>query len=256
MNMNKILQVSTFAGKIMLESGAETYRVEETICRICSSFGVETTDSFVTPTGIMVSISSQNETRSLIKRVTSRGVDLNKVDQINNLSRVVQNTPTDIDEFYEELKKVNEGDRYSLTITLIFSAICAGIFSMLFGGDIKDLLSSAVIAFIMKLMNMKFEELSLNEFFINCMSSALATTLAILLFNLGIASNVDKTVIGSIMLLVPGLAITNAIRDTIAGDYLAGITRASEAFLIAISIAMGTGAILSLWINTLGGSTI
>lgn len=256
MNMNKILQVATFAGKIMLESGAETYRVEETICRICSSFGVETTDSFVTPTGIMVSISSNHETRSIIKRVTSRGVDLNKVDKINNLSRVVQTTPNDIDEFYEELKKVNEGDRYSLTITLIFSAICAGIFSMLFGGDIKDLLSSALIGFIIKLMSIKFEELSLNEFFINSISSALATTLAILLFSLGMASNVDKTVIGSIMLLVPGLAITNAIRDTISGDYLAGITRAAEATLIAISIAIGTGAVLSFWINTLGGSTI
>lgn len=256
MNMNKILQVATFAGKIMLESGAETYRVEETICRICSSYGVETTDSFVTPTGIMVSISNNDETRSLIKRVISRGVDLNKVDQINNLSRTVQSTPTDINEFYEQLKKVNEGDRYSLTITLIFSAICAGIFSMLFGGDLKDLLSSALIGFIIKLMNTKFEELSINEFFINAISSALATTLAILLFSLGLASNVDKTVIGSIMLLVPGLAITNAIRDTIAGDYLAGITRAAEATLIAISIAIGTGAILSVWINTLGGTVI
>jgi uncharacterized membrane protein YjjP (DUF1212 family) len=254
--MNKILQVATFAGKIMLESGAETYRVEETICRICSSYGMETTDSFVTPTGIMVSISNNDETRSLIKRVISRGVDLNKVDQINNLSRSVQSTPTDINEFYEQLKKVNEGDRYSLTITLIFSAICAGIFSMLFGGDLKDLLSSALIGFIIKLMNTKFEELSINEFFINAISSALATTLAILLFSLGLASNVDKTVIGSIMLLVPGLAITNAIRDTIAGDYLAGITRAAEATLIAISIAIGTGAVLSIWINTLGGLAI
>lgn len=256
MNMNKILHVATFAGKIMLESGAETYRVEETICRICTSFGVEMTDSFVTPTGIMVSISNNKETLSLIKRVTSRGVDLNKVDQINNLSRVVQSTSTDINEFHEQLKAVNDGDRYSLTITLIFSAICAGIFSMLFGGDIKDLLSSALISGIMKLMNAKFELLSLNEFFINSISSALATTLAILLFSLGIASNVDKTVIGSIMLLVPGLAITNAIRDTIAGDYLAGIIRAAEAALIAVSIAVGTGAILSIWINTLGGSTI
>lgn len=256
MNLNKILQVATFAGKIMLESGAETYRVEETICRICLSYGVETTDSFVTPTGIMVSISNNTETRSLIKRVTSRGVDLNKVAQVNNLSRFVQNNTTDINELHEELKKINDGDRYSLTITLIFSAICAGIFSMLFGGDIKDLVSSAAIAFLMKLMGTKFEELSFNEFFINSMSSALATALAILMFSLGMASNVDKTVMGSIMLLVPGLAITNAIRDTIAGDYLAGITRASEATLIAISIAVGTGGVLSIWINTLGGSTI
>ena len=55
------------------------------------------------------------------------------------------------------------------------------------------------------------------------------------------------------MLLVPGLAITNAIRDTMSGDLVSGLTRAAEAFLIAISIATGTGAILSFWISNFGG---
>lgn len=256
MDMNKILHVATFAGRIMLESGAETYRVEETICRICTSYGIEITDSFVTPTGIMVSISNNKETLSLIKRVNARDVDLNKVDQINNLSRVIQGTHIEINDFNEQLKEINVGDKYSLPVILIFAGICAGIFSTLFGGDVKDLISAGLIGGIMKLMYRKFELLALNEFFINSISSALATTLAILMFTLGMASNVDKTVIGSIMLLVPGLSITNAIRDIIAGDYLAGLIRASQAVLIAVSIAVGTGAILSIWINMLGGSTI
>lgn len=56
------------------------------------------------------------------------------------------------------------------------------------------------------------------------------------------------------MLLVPGIIITNAVRDIIAGDYLAGITRGSEAFLIAVAIAVGTGVVISLWIKVLGGT--
>ncbi|MDS0526364.1 threonine/serine exporter family protein [Clostridium sp. SHJSY1] len=255
MDLNKLLKVATFAGKIMLESGAETYRVEETICRICLSFGVETADSFVTPTGIMVSISNNNETLSLIKRVTSRGVDLNKIDLINNLSRSLQKN-TNLDDFYNSLLKVNAGDRYSTTTTLIFSAIAAGAFSYLFGGDIKDLISATLVGLIVKIITNEFEKLSVNEFFINSIGGGISAFFAIILFSLGIASHIDKTIIGAIMLLVPGLIITNAIRDTIAGDYLSGITKASEAFLIAISIAVGTGAILSFWINTLGGSTI
>jgi uncharacterized membrane protein YjjP (DUF1212 family) len=256
MDLNKLLKVATFAGKIMLESGAETYRVEETICRICLSFGVETADSFVTPTGIMVSISSNNETLSLIKRVTSRGVDLNKIDKVNNLSRLLQDnkTNTSIKEFYESLLEINQGDRYSVTTTLIFSSIAAGAFSYLFGGNVKDLISATLVGLVIKIITNKFEKLAINEFFINSIGGGMAALLAIILFSLGLASNIDKTIIGAIMLLVPGLAITNAIRDTIAGDYLAGITKASEAFLIAISIAVGTGAVLSFWINTLGGS--
>ena len=59
----------------------------------------------------------------------------------------------------------------------------------------------------------------------------------------------NQTIIGAIMLLVPGLAITNAIRDTMSGDLLSGVTRASEAFLVAV----GTGAVLSFWMTNIGG---
>lgn len=256
MNMNKLLQVSTFAGKIMLESGGETYRVEETICRICSSFGATVADSFVTPTGMMVSISHNDQTYSLIKRVTSRSVDLNKVDKINDLSRRLQNENINIDEFNEMLKKINEGERYSITTTLIYSALAAGSFAILFGGNFKDLIAATIIGFFLKLLLIQFQKLSINEFFINCIGGAFTAVLTLILFTLGIASNIDKTIIGAIMLLVPGLAITNAIRDTIAGDFLAGLTKASEAFLVAVSIAVGTGAVLSFWINTLGGKMI
>lgn len=256
MDMNKLLHVATFAGKIMLQSGGETYRVEETICRICSSYGADEADSFVTPTGIMVSIFHQNETYSLVKRVTSRGVDLNKVDKINDLSRRLQKEKMSLDEFNDELNLINNDDRYSLPLTLAVSALSAGTFSILFGGNFKDLIAATIIGFIIKVLAIKFQRLAINEFFINSICAGVAAALAIFLSSIGIASNIDKTIIGSIMLLVPGLAITNAIRDTIAGDFLAGITKAAEAFLIAVSIAVGTGAVLSFWINTIGGTVV
>ena len=254
MDMNKLLHVATFAGKIMLESGGETYRVEETICRICSCFGAEVSDSFVTPTGIMVSICHNYETFSLIKRVTSRSVDLNKVDKINDLSRRLYSENIHIDDFQQMLNTINKNERYSLSITLIFSALAAGTFAVLFGGNFHDLVAATIIGFFLKLLTFYFQKLEINEFFINCIGGVVSAALTLILYTIGIASNIDKTIIGSIMLLVPGLAITNAIRDTIAGDFLAGITKGAEAFLVAVSIAVGTGAVLSFWINTLGGT--
>ena len=253
MDMNKLLHVSTYAGRIMLESGAETYRVEETICRICYSFGVDEADSFVTPTGIMVSICHDNKTY-LINRVKSRSVDLNKIDKINELSRTLQSEPMDLSHILKLLKEIDNGERYSIPLTLAFSALAAGTFSILFGGGFNDLLAATFIGLIIKIVTIKFQKLSINEFFINCIGGATAASLTLLLVILGFKINIDKTIIGAIMLLVPGLAITNAIRDTIAGDFLAGLTKAAEAFLIAISIAVGSGAILSFWINTLGGN--
>lgn len=253
MDMDRILQVSSLAGQIMLQNGAETYRVEETICRICLSFGAEKADSFVTPTGIIVSICKDNKTYSTLKRVTSRGVDLNKIDKINNLSRLTEHDNISLESFYNSLKKIEDGDRYSPLTTLIFSSISAGSFALIFGGTIKDMFSAAIIGLIIQFLSMKFTKLSVNSFFINAICGAISSALSILLFNMNIASQVDKTNIGAIMLLVPGLAITNAVRDIIAADYLSGITKAAEAFLIAVAIAVGSGSILSFYLNTLGG---
>ncbi|MDO5515943.1 MAG: threonine/serine exporter family protein [Clostridium sp.] len=251
MDLNKLLNVSTLAGKILLESGAETYRVEETIVRICLSFGVDSAESFVIPTGIMVSVTKNEEVCTLVRRITSRGVDLNKIDKINSLSRRLQSEVLTIDEFKNELNAISAINRYSTLTTLMCSSIAAGCFSIMFGGGLKDFFSACIIGACIKIMAVTCQKLNINDFFINSLGGGLCALLAIIFMKFNICANLDKTIIGSIMLLVPGLTITNAIRDTIAGDLLSGITKAAEAILVAISIAVGTGAVLSLFINNI-----
>lgn len=256
MDMNELLHVATFAGKLLLESGGETYRSEETICRICKLYGADEAESFVTPTGVMVSICHEGKTYSLIRRVSTRTVDLDKIDKVNDLSRSITSRNLTVSDLNNELKLIKNGERYSLPITVIFSALGAGCFSVLFGGTFMDLFAAFLISLGVKIINIKAEELQINQFFVNSICGAFAAAVAIIFVTYGIADNLDKTIIGSIMMLVPGLAITNAIRDTIAGDLLAGITRATEAFLVAISIAIGTGAVISFWISAFGGSVL
>lgn len=249
MDLNKLLNISTYAGKIMLENGAETYRVEETIVRICLAFGADIAESFVIPTGIMVSLTHGSETVTLVKRIKSRGVDLNKIDLINSLSRQAHSMT--MDELNEELINISKCNKYPNLVAYISSGISAGCFSLLFGGNMKDFCTAFIIGAFLKLMLNICEKLELNSFFINCLGGALCALFAVAAMKINICSNLDKTIIGSIMILVPGMLITNAIRDTIAGDFLAGITKASEAFLIAISIAVGTGSVLSTFIYIL-----
>ncbi|KOC31220.1 threonine/serine exporter family protein, partial [Clostridium botulinum] len=106
-----------------------------------------------------------------------------------------------------------------------------------------SLFIGAIIKFICILLN----SIKINEFFINSLGGAIASLLAIISINLNIGQNKDKIIIGSIMLLVPGLVITNAIRDTLAGDLVSGISRTVEAFFIAVAIATGSGIIIKLW---------
>jgi len=250
MDLNKLLNVSTLAGKILLESGAETYRVEETIVKICLSFGVDNAESFVIPTGIMVSVTKNDEVCTLVRRITSRGVDLNKIDKINTLSRRLQYEKLSLDEVNNELLLIAKINRYKTMTTFLCSSVAAGCFSIMFGGSLKDFFAACIIGACIKIMAVTCQKLNINDFFINSIGGGLCAFLAVIFINFNLCSNMDKTIIGSIMLLVPGLAITNAIRDTIAGDILSGITKMAEAILVAISIAVGTGAVLSLFINS------
>lgn len=251
MNLNKLLNISTLAGKILLESGAETYRVEETIIRICLAFGAESAESFVIPTGIMVTITYEDQVSTFVRRITSRGVDLNKIDKINTLSREVTASLITLDELHTELKKINNQKTYSILSNLIASAAASGSFAMLFGGNAKDFFCACIIGSIIKLLCVICVKLNINEFFINFIGGGLCAFIAIIFVRLITGTNLDMIIIGSIMLLVPGLTITNAIRDTIAGDTISGITKISEALLAAVSIAAGTGTVLSFFLPIL-----
>lgn len=253
MDMNEILHVATFAGKIMLECGGETYRAEEIIWRICKIYGIEEAESFVTTTGIMVSVCSDGKTYSLIRRVSTRTIDLDKVDKVNDLSRNIISKGLSVSELKSQLQIINNGERYSNKTAILISALGAFCFVFLFGGKLREAIAAFFIGLIIKSLSIKFSNLEINQFFINSILAGITAIIAILFLNIGFINDIDKTIIGSIMLLVPGLAITNAIRDTISGDLLAGLTRAAEAFLVAISIAVGTGAVLSFWISTFGG---
>ena len=253
MDLDEILHVATFAGKIMLQSGGETYRAEEIIWRICKIYGIEEAESFVTTTGIMVSICHNGKTHSLIRRVSTRTIDLNKVDKVNDLSRNIINRGLTVSQLKEQLKIIDNGERYNDKTAIIISALGAFCFVFLFGGKVPEAIAAFFVGLVIKSLSIKFANLDINQFFINSICAGIAAIMAIIFLKLGLINDMDKTIIGSIMLLVPGLSITNAIRDTISGDLLAGSTRAVEAFLVAISIAVGTGAVLSFWISTFGG---
>lgn len=257
MDINKIIHLAADAGKVILESGGETYRVEETILRICEAYGINDAESFVTPTGIMISVTNEyGQTISLVKRIRSRTVDLEKIAKVNDLSRNIRSKGMTTDKVKDELNRIKNMKRYSPKIQILFACITTSFFTLLFGGNFNDFVISFFIGGLIKWVSLKFSKINLNDFFINVLGGAIAALFALIAVNYGLASHVDKIIIGSIMLLVPGLAITNAIRDTIAGDLVSGISRALEAFLIAVAIAAGSGIVIKAWFMYFGGKLI
>ena len=252
MDINRILNFASNAGKIMLQSGGETYRVEETITRICQSFSVDDVDVFASPTAVMVSIIMDGKIYSVVKRISSRGIDLNKVHNINSLSRTIYKKRPSIEFCEKELEILCKDESYSVKTTLLSSGVATSTFTILFGGGIIDFIGAFIIGILTKSLSLFLNKSSLNEFFINSICGALISIYSILLLNLGIIADLNKVVAGSIMLLVPGLSLTNSIRDILEGQLLAGLSKAAEALFIGISTAVGTGSVLHLYLK-LGG---
>lgn len=245
MDPNAVLTTICYAGQILLESGAETYRVEETMVRIAESFRVGA-NSFVTPTGIMFSVTYEGKNYTKIVRIRNRAIDLHKIDLVNDLSRSI-NEMTDLKDVDFELHRIRNLPTYAPWINVLFSGLSASGFAMFFKGSPEDWFYAFFIGSLLSLMVNALNKRQVNTFFINAISTAAMSLIVLIIWKLQIIQNYDAIIISVIMLLVPGIAITNSLRDYVAGDLTSGVARFTEAFLIALSIAAGTGFAFTIW---------
>lgn len=245
----KLLLLAILAGRIMLKNGAETYRVEDTIERIMKSRkSIKFADAFVTPTGIFASLEYEDEVFTYLVRIKSIRINLNKINLVNEFSREFVSTSMSIDEGFDKLRNIDKQGTYSLILNSIFGGLSCGFLSFMFGGNTFDFLASMIIGFIVVLSVNKIAKYKLSFFINNFIGSAIATFLSIAAFTVGLADDMNVVIIASIMPLVPGVAITNAMRDTISGDFVSGLSRGMEAIFSALSIAFGVGFILNIYL--------
>lgn len=248
MNIELLLDVVIDAGKMLMESGAEVYRVEETTIRLCESYkDVTVAESYVTATGIMISIKYNNQTHTRIGRIHSRGTNLEIVHQINDLSRSVKDEQLTVEELNQKLQTIKHVKKYSLLVTTLFGGIGAAGFAMFFDGNKYEILACFMIGLLVRLCVSYCSHMKIHSFIGNTISSGLVVGLSYLSHLYVPHTDMNKLIISCIMLLVPGLAITNAIRDTMTGDYLSGLARAAEAFIVSAAIAIGAVVVLS-WV--------
>lgn len=244
MKLTKILHTAAFAGKIILENGGETHRVEDVINKICEGYGVEV-NCYSTITGIMATARNEkDEHESITIRVKSRIMNLDIIHKVNNICD--ETDKYSIEEFLQELKKISKEPAYSKLRNTAAYAGVAALFTLLFGGTLLDSYGSAIIGIVLFIFLDYFSKFEINGFFKNCIASAILTFFAITFQKYGFINNFNTTISGTIMLLVPGMALTNSLSDLIAGDYMAGMARGTEAFLIAMSLAAGSGFVMAI----------
>ncbi len=247
-DIHKIIQIAGEAGRIVLENGGETHLVEEAVTCVCERFEVKDASCFATPTGIMLSAIDHNgHTASLVKRIHSRTTNLAKIARVNDLVFGKRKNPHTPESFAKALTAIDRIPFYDNWQIILAACFCASCFTIVYGGNWHDFIVSFVIGGIIKTVSLLLERININNFFTNIICGGITAFIALLSVKFGVGENSKEIIIGALMLLVPGLAVTNAIRDTIMGDIVAGTARAVEALLVAVAIAVGAGAVLRLW---------
>lgn len=232
-------------------NGAETFRIEDSVNRIMSAYQVNA-EVFAIPNCLHVSIETPDGTPiTRVRRIGFHGSNLYAVEKYSNISRKICAEKPEPAVAMQWLNETTEKQiKYPFAINLLGNFLGAAGFCILFGGAFTDSLSAGVCGIVIGLVTMLLDNLKANPFFKTISASFLMAVIAYLAAIVHIAHNVDAVIIGALMILVPGLLFTNAMRDIIYGDTNSGVNRVVHVFLIAAAIALGTGAAWSL-INSL-----
>lgn len=247
MDYNTLLDMAVSLGYELAMSGAETFRVEESISRVLAAYGVES-EVFAIPNYLVVTIiDDDGRPITRMRRIGAHGNDLDAVEKFNALSRAYCNRTPDPREGikWQDLVR-SKLLKYNLPMELAGDFIGAGGFALLFGGNWLDGLWGGICGIVVGIVSRILEGQKANPFFRTIFASFCMAILAYAVGAFGLTPNPDAVTIGALMILVPGLLFTNAMRDIIYGDTNSGINRVVQVMLTAIAIALGTAVAWSV----------
>ncbi|MCI9642840.1 MAG: threonine/serine exporter family protein [Eubacterium sp.] len=226
--MKKEFENAILLGTEIVENGGEIARAEETVERICKSFGAENINVFIIPSLISVTATINGEEITSTRRIYKNDLNLGALEKINSESR----------------KKCNEktsNSKISYHYNIIFSIFCVilatGAFCIFFGGTLLDALFSGLTGIIINYM--PYSKKSFNIFSKTLIEATIAGMLSFMPSLIGISTHPDKIMIGTIMLLIPGMSIGASMKDMMSGNLIAGILQLIEAIIIAFAITLG-----------------
>lgn len=256
--INRILKLSLRAGRILLENGAETYRIEETINLICKSKGVAEASCFVVPTGIFINLEYDGEYYSIIHRTSINRLDLERIALLNEFSRRFASGGISLIDADNELERIEHAPEFKSWQIILGGGIAGGFFSLLFGGGLVEFILSFITSLFVVMFSLTSTKYKL-PFFMKKFIEGMINMFSALVFvkvmeYFGIYPDLDIIIIGALMPLVPGLAMVNSIRDSISGDFVSGTSRMTEAIFIAVALALGVGTVMQGYIMVFGGS--
>ncbi len=237
--MQKRLTCAMNIGEQMLVNGAEVHRAEDSVKRMCTAFGFTRVDVFIITSSMVVTVAVGERSFTQTRRIKNIGTDFEKLHRLNDLSRRICSSSMTVEEIQQDFDDILRQKAYPFWIECLAYAIISGAFTLFFGGTFYDAAVSLAIGALIRGLIFFADRAKMNKIFIKFSCCFAATVLAVIALKSGIIQILDKVLIGNIMTLIPGIGLTNALRDLFTGDSIAGLLRLIEAVLTALALAAG-----------------
>ena len=272
----RALELVTRIGEVLLKNGGEIFRVQQTMQLVAKAYGIPGFQVYVLANGLFVSmqeegrtitrpvesgdaagrehlfgqehLASQAHLASQVRYVPLSSVHLGRVAAVNNLSREIVAQKYTVEEASRKIEQIDKLPFTSNAVQTLMSGLGAGAFCILFGGSLLDSAAAFLSGLVLWIFVLFLTARGANKIMVNILASALVTAMGVLFFHLfSFGDSMDMIVIGSIVPLLPGVPLTNSIRDYLNGDYLSGTIRLIDAVLVACCIALGVGIVLRVF---------
>ena len=272
----RALELVTRIGEVLLKNGGEIFRVQQTMQLVAKAYGIPGFQVYVLANGLFVSmqeegrtitrpvesgdaagqeylfgqehLASQARLASQVRYVPLSSVHLGRVAAVNNLSREIVAQKYTVEEASRKIEQIDKLPFTSNAVQTLMSGLGAGAFCILFGGSLLDSAAAFLSGLVLWIFVLFLTARGANKIMVNILASARVTAMGVLFFHLfSFGDSMDMIVIGSIVPLLPGVPLTNSIRDYLNGDYLSGTIRMIDAVLVACCIALGVGIVLRVF---------
>ncbi len=245
------LEIILKAGKILLSSGAEISRTEDTMNYIARAMNFKDLEAYVSNRGIFATAKKDDNTEiTRIYNVPEVDINLSKIESVNALSRRITQKSITIEEVINELEKINTMPDYSIFWRLVAYTIGASGFSYAIGSSITDSIIAGIIGLILGVYMCTIKRILSSDVLITILGSILIALLGNLFIHFELGSNLSVILLGAMIDIVPGVPFVNAIREYSQNNYNTGITLMMGALLTCISMAVGVAVVQSLLFNT------
>lgn len=250
--LREVITLALWAGQMLLQNGADTTRVEETVHRLGTSLGCDWMDIIVLPDAIIATTINNHEFRTKARRAPGRGVNMQLIAEINELSYQATSGKLDSAKLRQELRRIDEMPRnYNRWLVVFGVGLACASFSRLFEGDWFVFMITFFASSSAMLVRQELHKHYFNSLIIVTATAFIAGIIASSATLFQLSSNPSIAIAASVLLLVPGVPLINAAEDLINGHVLAGVMRGVWGLLIVFGIALGL--VLVIWITGISG---